>query len=335
MKTNGATVIVGGFWGDEGKGKIADYIAVYEDAKAIARAGVGPNAGHTVIKDGVEYKLRMLPSAFDKKDAKILIGAGVLVDPRILLQEINLTDTSDRVIIDRQTGIIEQEHIEQDTRTKQANEIGTTGSGCGPANADRANRILSLAKDTPELQRYLGDVSEILNNKISEGSNVLIESSQATFLSLYHGTYPYVTSKDVTASAACSDVGLGPTKVKDVILTLKAFVTRVGTGDLPGELTEEEIKKRNWYEEGTVTGRARRAAPFNFDLAKKSAQINGATQIALTKLDILYPELEGCTDSSELSTPHLEFIGKIEKSTGVRVTLIGTGPDSKDIIHRP
>ena len=106
------------------------------------------------------------------------------------------------------------------------------------------------------------------------------------YISLYHGEYPYVTSKDVTASAACSDVGIGPKNVDEVIVVFKSYVTRVGAGPLENEISEEEINKKGWSEFGTVTGRQRRAAPFNFELAKKACIINSATQIALTKLDL-------------------------------------------------
>ena len=100
--------------------------------------------------------------------------------------------------------------------------------------------------------------------------------------------YPYVTSKDVTASAICSDVGIGPKKIDEVLIVFKSYVTRVGEGPLANEISIEELREKNWLEFGSVTGRQRRAAPFDFNLAKKSIQINSATQIALTKLDIFF-----------------------------------------------
>ncbi|MEM2915189.1 MAG: adenylosuccinate synthetase, partial [Candidatus Bathyarchaeia archaeon] len=127
-----------------------------------------------------------------------------------------------------------------------ASEIKTTGTGTGPCNADRVLRKAKLAKDVPELKGFLADVPLEVNEAIDKGENVLIEGTQGTFLSLWHGTYPYCTSKDVTASAACSDVGLGPKKVDDVIVVFKAFTTRVGAGPLPGEISWEEAEKRGW-----------------------------------------------------------------------------------------
>src|SRR5207253_11229039 len=131
----------------------------------------------------------------------------------------------------------------------------------------------------------VGEVQEAL----AQNKYVVIEGTQGTFLSLYHGTYPYVTSKDTTASAACADVGVGPTQVDDVIVIFKAYVTRVGEGPLEGQLKRDEVARRGWTEIRTVTGRERRAAPLDFKLAKRAVQRNGATQIASTKLDVLFP----------------------------------------------
>ncbi|MHA1872761.1 MAG: adenylosuccinate synthetase [Candidatus Heimdallarchaeaceae archaeon] len=327
------TIISGGFWGDEGKGKICSYLAIKDDPSIIARAGTGPNAGHTIQHNGIEYKLRMVPSGFVNTKAKLLIGAGVLVNPNVLLQEIKNTKTEDRLKVDFQSGIIERKHIEMDTKDKHlSGKIGTTGSGCGPANMDRAMRILKLARDIPELKKYLTDVSLEMNEALESGETIIAEGSQAAFLSLYHGSYPYVTSHDTCSAGICSDLGVGPTKVDEVLVVMKAFITRVGEGELPGELSLEEMEKRGWVEYGAVTGRPRRAAPFNFELAKKSVRLNGATQIALTKFDIVFPELKGATSIDQIKGKAQEFIDKVEKETRVKVSLIGTGPSSEHII---
>ncbi|MEM0050176.1 MAG: adenylosuccinate synthetase, partial [Candidatus Bathyarchaeia archaeon] len=178
------------------------------------------------------------------------------------------------------------------------------------------------------------DVPLEVNNAIDSGENVLIEGTQGTFLSLWHGTYPYVTSKDVTASAACSDVGVGPKKVDEVVVVFKAYVTRVGAGPLPGEIPWEEAERRGWAEIASVTGRRRRAAPFNFDLAKRAVMLNSATQAALTKIDVLFPECRGARSFSDLSAEAKEFIRRIEDEIKVPVTLIGTGPETLDIVDR-
>jgi adenylosuccinate synthase len=163
-----------------------------------------------------------------------------------------------------------------------------------------------------------------------------VEGTQGTFLSLYHGTYPYCTTKDVCASAICSDVGIGPTRVDDVIVVFKAYVTRVGGGSesIEGVLSEDEAKRRRWQEYGTVTGRPRRAAPFNFTLAARACKLNGATQIAITKLDVLYPTAARAQGFNQLPAEAKDFVAQVEHETGVPVTLIGTGAESVDMIDR-
>ena len=329
-----ATVVVGGFFGDEGKGKIISYLALKDDVDVAVRGGVGPNAGHTTVYRGAKGKVRMLPSAFVNERTRLMIGAGVLVNPEVLLQEIERFGVKDRFMLDPNCCIIERRHVELDRRGHLKDVIGTTGTGTGPANADRVLRKARLARDVPELEGYLGDVAFEVNRAIDEGKRVLVEGTQGTYLSLYHGTYPYVTSKDVTASAICSDVGIGPKKVGEVIVVFKAYVTRVGGGPLDGELGEEEVRRRGWVEFGTVTGRMRRVAPFNFKLAKRAVMLNSATQVALTKLDVLYPESRGVREFEGLSERAKEFVERVEEELGVPVTLIGTGEESMDVVDR-
>jgi adenylosuccinate synthase len=328
------TVLVCGFFGDTGKGKLISYLAVKDQTAVTARAGVGPNAGHTVVFEGKTYKLRMLPSAFTNPDCRLLIGPGVLVNPEIFLQEIKNTGSQGRVGIDAQCAIIEPKHMEADKKGYLAKKIKSTGSGSGPCNSDRVMRVAKLARDFPKLKDFLVDVPLEVNNAIYEGKNVLIEGTQGTYLSLFHGTYPYCTSKDVCAAAACSDIGVGPTNVDDVIVVFKSYNTRVGGGPLPGELSWEEAKRRGWAEIATVTGRKRRAAPFDFDLAKRAVMLNGATQTAVTKIDILFPECKGAKFYGELSKEAKAFIEKIEKQLKVPVTLLGTGPGTMEVVDR-
>jgi len=328
------SVVVCGFFGDTGKGKVISYLALKDKLDVTARAGVGPNAGHTVFYEGKKYGLSMLPSAFMQKKCRLLIGPGVLVNPEILLREMKLTESEDKVGVDPQCAIIEARHIEADKTGHLAKDIRTTGTGTGPCNAERALRKTKLAKEEPALKRYLTDVPLEVNTAIDEGERVLIEGTQGTYLSLYHGTYPYVTSKDVTASAACADVGVGPTKIDDVILVFKAFTTRVGAGPLPNEISLQEAEKRGWVEYGTVTGRPRRAAPFHIDLAKRAVMLNAATQAAITKIDVLFPQCKGVTSYNKLTSDAKAFIDNIEKEIKIPVTLIGTGPDTLEMVDR-
>jgi adenylosuccinate synthase len=330
----GCSIVVDGFFGDGGKGKIVSYLAVSEDATVVARGGVGPNAGHTVVKDDVKYKLRMVPCGFVNNRSLQLIGPGVVVNSEVLLKEIKETGIEKRFGLDPQCAIIDQKHIEDDRKGHLKDKIGTTGTGTGPCNADRALRVVKMARDIPELKQYLKDVPTLLNEALNRGENVVLEGTQGTYISLFHGGYPYVTSKDVCAAAVCSDVGVGPTRIDEVVLVCKAYVTRVGEGPLEGEISFEEAKERGWDEYGTVTGRQRRAAPFNFKLAKRAAMINGATQLAVTKMDILYPEIVGSNDYNSLPDEAKAFVKEIEEKVGLPVTLIGTGPGVKEIIDR-
>ena len=328
-------VLVGGFFGDEGKGKIISYIALKEEPDIIARGGVGPNAGHTVEYEGKKFFLRMIPSGFVNESSRLLIGPGVAFNTEIFLREVELTHTLGRVGIDRNCAIIEDRHIDFESKSKHlSKKIGSTKSGAGSCNAERALRKVKLAWEVPELSEFLTDVSLEVNEALDMGSKVLLEGTQGTYLSLYHGNYPFCTSKDVCASAICSDVGIGPIKVSEVIVVFKAYVTRVGEGELEGELTREETKKRGWVEFGTVTGRERRAAPFNFNLAKKAIMLNSANQIAITKIDVAFPDCKGIRNFDDLSRKAKDFIFRVESKTGIPVTLIGTGPSALEIVDR-
>ena len=327
-----STVVIGGFFGDEGKGKIISYLALKDKPTIVVRGGAGPNAGHT-IKDGEKiYKVRMLPSGFLNKDARVMVGPGVVVNPDVLLNEITDFDVNGRAFLDNNCGIIEKSHRESDSKGQLKEKIGSTGSGTGPANAERAMRTLKLAKEIDILKPYLIDVPLEINSAIDRNENVLIEGTQGTHLSLWHGTYPFVTTKDVTASGICADVGIGPKKVDEVIVVFKSYLTRVGTGPLPGELSADETSKKGWEEFGTVTGRLRRAAEFDFDLAKRAVMLSSATQISITKLDVRFPKCAGVTSYNELDNDAKAFIKNIEERLGVTVTLIGTGPSVNEVI---
>jgi len=327
------TVIVGAFWGDEGKGKIISYLALNDKLDMCVRTG-SVNAAHTVWLEGKRYALHMVPAAFVYEKCRLLIGAGANVHVQKFLEEVEATNAKNRIGVDLQASIIEEKHSIQDKTSTHLKGLGTTGWGIGPAIEERVRRTAKLAKDIPELQPYLTEVTTEVNNAIDKNKRVLLEGTQGLMLSLFHGTYPYVTGRDTSASAICSEAGVGPTKVDNVLIVFKAFMTRVGAGPLPGELTKEEAIKRGWFETAAGTGRDRRSAPFNFELAKKAVMINGATQAAVTKLDVLYPECKGVRKFEELPKETMGFIKEIERQTGIPVVLIGTGPEALDIIDR-
>ncbi len=326
-------VVAGGQWGDEGKGKVVAYLAQTDKPDIIARAGVGPNAGHTVYYQGKKFGLRQVPCGFVYNGARLLIGPGVLVDPKVVLHEIELTGIADRFGVDGRCTVIEAAHIDQDKSSEHLKgKIGTTGTGCGPANVARVNRMAKLAGEVPELKRFLTDVPKEVNESLQEGKRVIIEGSQGFLLSLIHGTYPYVTSKDTSASTLAADIGVGPTKVDDVLLVFKAYVSRVGAGPFPTEISQERAEELDIVEFGTVTGRRRRIGMFDFELAKRAVMINGATQLAVTCLDKLFKSASNVRRWEDLPEDAKKFLGKIESELETPVTIISTGPGVDDII---
>jgi len=327
------TVIVGAFWGDEGKGKIISYLALKDKLDFCVRTG-SVNAAHTVWREGKRYALHMVPAAFLHQKCRLLIGAGANVHVARFLEEVELTKVKGRMGVDQHASIIEEKHSVQDKTSAHLKGLGTTGWGVGPALEERARRTAKLAKDIPELQPYLADVATEINEGMDAGKKVLLEGTQGFMLSLFYGTYPYVTGRDTGAAAICSEAGVGPTRVDDVLIVYKSFITRVGTGPLPGEVTKEEAKKRGWFETAAGTGRDRRSAPFNFELARKNAKINGATRAAVTKLDCMFPKCRSAKKFDDLSKDAKQFIKEVENRTGIPVVLIGTGPEAFDIIDR-
>jgi adenylosuccinate synthase len=323
------TIVAGGQWGDEGKGKIVSYLSLKDNPAVVVRAGVGPNAGHTVHFRGKEYGLRQVPCGFVNEKCRLLIGPGTLVDPAVLLREVEETGCWGRLGVDRNCAVIEPHHIEEDRTT--GGKIGTTGTGCGPANVARVKREAKLASEIPELQQFLTDVPLELHQVAENGGDILVEGSQGFGLSLIHGTYPFVTSKDTTASTLAADVGLGPTEVDEVLLVFKAYPTRVGNGPFPTELSPEEAERMGIVEYGTVTGRKRRIGRFDFEMARRASMINGATQLAITCIDRLFhcPPVRRFED---LPPEAQKFVREVEERVGVPVTLISTGPDIWDII---
>ena len=324
-------IVVGGQYGDEGKGKIISYLSLKDEPDVIARGGGGPNAGHTVQYQGTKYKIRLVPSGFLYKKAKLLIGAGVLIDVDVFLEEIEKFQIQDRIKVDKRATIIHPKYKEEDANSAISKEIGTTKSGVGPAAAHRALRDAYLACNEPRLEKYLADTYKIINSS----SNVLVEGSQGFMLSNLYGTYPYCTAKDVSASSICAEVGLGPRKVDNVIMVVKSYTTRVGNGPLKGEISPKKAKELGMDEYGTVTGRQRRVNPnLIFEELEMAATINSANCIALTKLDVKFPQTKGIIEYEKLPKEAKEFVEDIESKLDIAVGLIGTGPEVYDIIDR-
>ncbi|HII16930.1 TPA: adenylosuccinate synthetase [Candidatus Woesearchaeota archaeon] len=253
-------VILGGQWGDEGKGKIVDFLT--EKADVIARSTGGNNAGHTVKVGDETFKFHLLPSGIISKGKLNVIGNGTVIDPKVLLNEIQAMEsrgypiTPNELAISASAHIIQQKHIDEDIES--GGKVGTTGRGIGPCYADKVRRVgirmgEYATKDTIPSERLLPFVREtyrILNAAIDEGKNVLVEGAQGSLLDIDHGTYPYVTSSNSTAGGICTGLGIAPGRITAVHGVFKAYVTRVGGGPFVSELgSEAQLKKEPSIEE--------------------------------------------------------------------------------------
>jgi len=326
-------VVVGGQWGDEGKGKIVDLLSSRSDV--VARFQGGANAGHTVVVNGKTFILHLIPSGILHKGVRCYIGNGVVVDPAALLEEIAALEkegisVGERLIVSGNAHVILPYHRALDRKRESisALRIGTTGRGIGPAYVDKADRIgirmldllrpeqlrqkieanlelkrPLLGEDTPDpgeltdrflaygekLRSRIRDVSVLINEDIRQEREILLEGAQGALLDVDFGTYPYVTSSNPVAGGACTGVGIGPTKIDAVLGVFKAYTTRVGEGPFPTEFEPElaERIRQAGGEFGATTGRPRRCGWFDGVLARYTAQINGLTGLAITKLDVL------------------------------------------------
>ncbi|WP_050515132.1 adenylosuccinate synthetase [Streptomyces rimosus] len=326
------TIIVGGQWGDEAKGKMASYLALKDDVDLAVRAGLGPGAGHTIVHGGRTHKLRQIPSAVVNGRTRLLLGAGVLVNPAVLLREIEELGVADRVGVDFRATVIDPAHLEAEQRDRNLTDtVRSTGSGHGPALAARALRNARRAMDVPELAPYLADVAVEVNGAVDAGAQVQVEGTNGFGLSVLYGTYPHTVGKDSTASTAAADAGLGPLAVDDVVLVFRAYPTRVGAGAFPTELSEQEAE-RIGVEYGTVTGRRRRMGRFDLDQAREAVRINRPSRVAVSFLDYAAPEVRGRREGPLPPGAAADLIDEIERGLGVRVDLIGTGPGTDEVI---
>src|SRR5687768_1364974 len=330
-------VIVGAQWGDEGKGKVTDLLA--ERSDAVVRFQGGNNAGHTIIRDGDEFKFHLVPSGILYAGKPCMIGNGVVLDPRVLTDELEGlkrrgVDVSG-LRISANAHMIMPYHVLLDTAGEAKLgklEIGTTRRGIGPCYADKASRLgirvqdlldpkilrkkiaaalepkaqllrpfakdpaLDLHAMTEEyltyghrLEPYIADTARLCWEALDSERTVLFEGAQGTLLDLDHGTYPFVTSSNPVAGAACVGAGVGPADIDEVWGIAKAYATRVGSGPFPSEL-DDEIGRRlleKGHEYGTTTGRERRTGWIDLVALRYAARLNTMSALVMTKLDVL------------------------------------------------
>jgi len=387
------SIVVGAQWGDEGKGRIVDLLAVKADM--VARYSGGDNAGHTVSVGNEIYKLHLLPSGIIHPHALGLLGNGMVINPAVLINEMDKVRQSgilinpDRIKISHAAHLITPGHIALDTALEQARGdqmIGTTKRGIGPTYTAKVTRsglrmeqmlnpekfesdvrdhirevnsqLKSLSGKTnldankisreyrayaDELAPFIAEVGLLAYKTLEQGKSILAEGAQGTLLDLDHGTYPYVTSSTPTAPGALVGLGLGIGAADRVIGVVKAFQTRVGEGPFPTELFDDLALRlrgtgaNDWDEFGTTTGRPRRVGWLDLVLLRYACRINGFTELAITKLDILsgleslklcsgyrvnedvYPDLPlGPADLSGYEPVYEEIPGWEEDISGIR-----------------
>lgn len=334
-----AIIVVGAQWGDEGKGRVVDWLA--GDVQIVARFNGGDNAGHTIMAQGHTLKLHLVPSGILYPDVLCLIGAGVVVNPRRLVEEMDtltalgLDVSPARLKVSAAAHVILPTHLVLDGAREEArgeSAIGTTRRGIGPVYADKAARVNLRAGDmadperfaeqvaegvrahdqrlaekygastvSPEataaeycayaqrLKPYLADGSALVGEALAAGKTILCEGAQGLLLDLDHGTYPYVTSSSCVAGGALTGLGFGPRHVSRVVGVAKAYTTRVGAGPFPTELLDEtgERIRQIGGEYGTTTGRPRRCGWLDAAILRYAVRVNGLSELALTKLDVL------------------------------------------------
>ena len=332
-----ATIVVGTQWGDEGKGRVIDNLA--EQSQMVVRFQGGNNAGHTIVNEAGEFKFHLIPSGILYPHVTAMIGNGVVIDPRVLCQEIDALKARgydcDNLRISSNAHLIMPYHILLDSAHETQlgkRKIGTTRRGIGPAYTDKAarlgirvqdltdkkilrqkldtaigekNDLLEKVYNSPgvdpfevmeqyahfadELAPYIADTSLLIDKALKRGEKVLFEGAQGTMLDIDHGTYPFVTSSNPIAGAACVGAGVGPTAIDEVIGVCKAYTTRVGEGPFPteldGALGDHFVNRGAEY--GTTTGRKRRCGWLDLVVLKYAVRLNGLTGLAITKLDVL------------------------------------------------
>ena len=339
-------VVAGGQYGSEGKGKLVSYLACATDGDvAVVRCG-GSNAGHTACGHGMRRVLRQIPSGVVSPEAGLYMAAGMLLDLPILLDEIEYCDVSPaRLTIDRNAMVVSEADRVAEATTGLRDRIGSTLSGTGYATARKVLRepSVQLASAVPELRTYVGNVSRALNDQLDLGVTVIVEGTQGYGLSLHHAdSYPYVTSRDTTASAFLSEVGLSPLSVKDVFLVMRTYPIRVAGHSGPMGATEiswNDVQRRSGYptplaEFTSVTRKLRRVAEFDWDLASEAVRLNRPTGLALHGVDYLNYHDYGRSRWDDLSLVSRHFVEELEDRLNVPVLFVFTGPNEGHIVDR-
>jgi adenylosuccinate synthase len=329
------TVIVGGQYGSEGKGKICAHLTLTDGADFVVRCG-GPNSGHTVDLNGRIYELKQVPAGFLNPRTRLLLAPGALIDPKLLLHEIEVCGLdASRIGVDGNAGVIEDFDRANEIQHSLRDRLGSTGVGMGSAVSRRTLRRADfrVAASVPELQPFLTSVADELVVAVREDRKIIVEGTQGFGLSLYHTEqWPYCTSRDTTAHAFMSEVGLGVRNF-EVVMAIRTYPIRVGgnSGPLTNEISWDAVREQSGYpsplaEYTTTTKRLRRVATFDWNVVLRAVAANQPTHLALHGLDYIDHSNLDAKRVDDLTERARKFIDEVAARTGVPVSFAGTGP---------
>jgi adenylosuccinate synthase len=327
------SIVVGGQFGSEGKGKVALKIANDEKAAAVVRVG-GTNSGHTAVAaNGRTWALRQLPASVLAPGTVAVLPAGAIIDPEIFLREVELLGLGpERVIVSPFASVITADDRNAERSSGIVGEIGSTGSGTGAALLRRISRRTGteLAAALDSLKPFIRDTAEFMRRALGQNRWIVIEGSQGFGLSLLHGGhYPHATSRDTTAATFVGEAGLSPIDVKDVTLVLRAHPIRVAgnSGPLLNETTWDVIAKSAGLPDGyneltTATKKIRRVGQFDAAMVRQAIAINNPTRIVLNHFDYVDPGIR----EHRFNVDALAFLKRVENDIGREIDYVGTGP---------
>lgn len=331
------SIVVGGQFGSEGKGKVARFFARELGSAAVVRVG-GANSGHIVVDSSLgEFAFRMLPTAAIDHGSDCVLPVGSYIDIDVLMREIEWSGIDpSRVKVDPGAVVVSNEMRLAEGKSICLNSIGSTCCGVGAAVTARITRDrkrLSFARDSELLRPFLVDTKDYLRTMLDRDESVLIEGTQGYGLSLLHGPYyPYVTSRDTTAAGFLSEVGLSPIDVENVIMVLRAFPIRVGgdSGPLPNETDWKTIARQGGAGEDlqeltTVTKRRRRVAFFDSEVVREAIVCNAPNIIVLNHIDYFDHSIYG---QKQLNDSVEERIVSIEYQIGRRIDYVGNSRET-------
>ena len=337
-------MVVGMQYGSEGKGAITSYLT--PGISLGVRTGAA-NAGHTIYHRNQPFVMRQIPCAWTNPLAQLVLGRGAIISLDILLEEIKtiskFSNIKNRLFIDHSAHVITKAQIQAEQKTDLALRIGSTSAtskeGIGTATADKVLRKESClqAKDVPELENYLADTVDLINSSLDQGKFALLEGTQGFKLDLDFGYFPFVTSRNTTATALATQAGVS-THLFDieVIGVTRTYPIRVAGNSGPfdddsqeitwAEVTKQAKSKTPISEQTSVTKKIRRVATFSHAGFIQACQINRPTEIALTFADYL----DWSAHEKDKITPPIEkFIDQLEElSNGIPVNLVKTGPQT-------